>query len=48
MLPNELNMDFRENVSRTSTKTKLASLMSKSYYMIKVMKHEERLRLMFE
>lgn len=48
MMPDEVNLDFRENVTRTSTKTKLASLMGRSYYMIKVMKHEERLRLIFD
>lgn len=48
MMPEEINNDFRENVKRTSTKTKLSSLMGKSFYMIKVMKHEERLRLMFD
>lgn len=48
MMPNEINNGFRENVKRTSTKTKLASLMGHSFFMIKVMKHEERLRLMFD
>lgn len=47
-MPEEVNEDFRENVKRTSTKTKLSSLMTKSNYMIKVMKHEERLRLIFD
>ena len=48
MMPNEINVGFRENVKRTSTKTKLSALMTQSYRMTKVMKHEERLRLMFD
>lgn len=48
MMPNELNNEFRENVTRTSTKTKLAALMGNSDNLTRVMKHEERLRLIFE
>lgn len=48
MLSEELIIDFRENVDRNSTKTKLASLMTKANSMIRVMKHEERLRLIFD
>lgn len=48
MMPNEVNNQFREEVTRTSTKTKLAALMANSDHMIRVMKHEERLRLIFE
>ncbi|KAL4511687.1 hypothetical protein ABPG72_012532 [Tetrahymena utriculariae] len=48
MLPEEINEDFREQVPRTSVKTQLSALMDKSDFMIKIMKHEERLRLLFQ
>lgn len=47
MLPSELRREFRENVDRTSTKTKLSNLMERSDFMIQTMKHEERLRRLY-
>lgn len=48
MLQREYKEEFHENVQRTSTKTKLTYLMKQSPFLITVMKHEERLRLIFK
>ena len=48
MLPDEIVNDFREKVDRTSTKTKIGSLIDQSTYFIKIMQHEEKLRKIFD
>ena len=47
-LPKATKENFHEKVNRTSTKTKLAELMKVSKNLIKIMKHEERLRQIFQ
>ena len=46
-LTTEHKRAFHENVNRTSTKTKIAGLMEHSDATLNFMKHEERLRLLF-
>ena len=47
MLPKENKEEFHENVDHSSIRDKLGSLMEKSEDFIKVMKHEENLRNIF-
>mmetsp|Transcript_20239 Transcript_20239/g.17444 ORF Transcript_20239/g.17444 Transcript_20239/m.17444 type:complete len:276 (+) Transcript_20239:842-1669(+) len=46
-LSKNLRSEFNESVVRTSTKTKLADLMDASQMLIKNMKHEEKLSILF-
>lgn len=45
MLPKSVKKSFHDNVNRASTKTKLTELMKLSDKYIKIMKHEENLRI---
>ncbi|CAD8133483.1 unnamed protein product [Paramecium octaurelia] len=46
-LPKDLKTEFHDEVNRSSAKTKLNYLMTKSDSIIKTMKHEEYLRILF-
>lgn len=46
-LPKDLKTEFHDEVNRSSAKTKLNYLMTRSDSIIKTMKHEEYLRILF-
>lgn len=46
-MPKDLKTEFHDEVNRSSAKTKLNYLMTKSESIIKTMKHEEYLRILF-
>jgi len=47
MLPKQIKNDFNENVNRINTKIKVEELMASASFFIKIMKHEEKLRIFF-
>ena len=47
MLPKEIKENFNENVNRINTKIKVEELMATAPYFIKIMRHEEKLRVFF-
>lgn len=46
-LPKDAKIDFHDSVDRTSSKTKLTTLIDSSPYLIKIMKYEEKLNQLF-
>lgn len=47
MLPKDSKDEFHENVIRTNSKSKVTYLMVNSELFIRTMRHEERLRILF-